>query len=383
MIDNLKIAIVCDWLTVYAGAERVIYEMHKLFPNAPIYTTLYSAKRCPLFKDADVRESGLRFIPGARRVHRLFFPFMPGVFERMDLSEYDIVISSSHAAAKGVITMPGTLHISYCHSPTRYLWDQSHSYQKGFKLFSFLRIFTRPLLHRIRLWDRVAADRVDKFVSNSDYIGRRIEKYYGRKSDTIYPPVDLERFSLGGLASSRDEGDEGRSGREYYLAVGRLIPYKRFDLMVEAFNKLKKPLKIVGTGPEMAQLKRRANKNIEFVGSVTDEELRRIYQGAKALIFPQLEDFGIVPLESMACGAPVIAYGRGGALETVKPGISGVLFDKQDVASLVAAVRDFEKQDWDAQEVAASVEDFGAARFKSELRHYVQEAWKEFEEVII
>jgi glycosyltransferase involved in cell wall biosynthesis len=361
-LDDLKIAIVCDWLTVYAGAERVIYEMHQLFPKAPIYTTLYDAKACKVFENADVRESWLKFVPFGRKFHRLLFPFMPGVFERMDLDEYDLVLSSAHSAAKGVITMPETIHVAYCHSPMRYVWDQSHSYQKGFRLFAFLNFLTRPILHRIRLWDRIAAERVDRFIANSHYISRRIKKYYGRESDVIHPPVDLSRFSLG-------VGD-----RDYYLAVGRLIPYKRFDLVVDAFNKLGKKVKIVGTGPEMKKLKRRAKKNIEFVGKVSDEELQKIYQGAKALIFPQLEDFGIVPLEAMACGAPVIAYSAGGALETVKDGVSGLFFEKQNVESLVKAVKKFEGRDWDAAVVAKSVEDFGSARFKSELRHFLEKA---------
>jgi glycosyltransferase involved in cell wall biosynthesis len=261
-----------------------------------------------------------------------------------------------------VITMPETIHVAYCHSPMRYVWDQSHSYQKGFRLFAFLNFLTRPILHRIRLWDRIAAERVDRFIANSHYISRRIKKYYGRESDVIHPPVDLSRFSLG-------VGD-----RDYYLAVGRLIPYKRFDLVVDAFNKLGKKVKIVGTGPEMKKLKRRAKKNIEFVGKVSDEELQKIYQGAKALIFPQLEDFGIVPLEAMACGAPVIAYSAGGALETVKDGVSGLFFEKQNVESLVKAVKKFEGRDWDAAVVAKSVEDFGSARFKSELRHFLEKA---------
>jgi glycosyltransferase involved in cell wall biosynthesis len=370
VIDKLKIAIVCDWLTVYAGAERVIYEMHQLFPDAPIYTTLYNKRNCKVFKDADVRESGLKYIPFARRFHRLFFPFMPGVFERMDLDDYDIVLSSSHSAAKGIITKPETLHISYCHSPMRYVWDQSHSYQKGFWILRWLKGLLKGFFHKVRIWDRVAADRVNRYIANSEYIGRRIKKYYGRGSEVIHPPVDLGSFSL------------GKGKREYYLAVGRLIPYKRFDLVVEAFGKLGKELRIVGTGPEMGKLKRIAGKNVEFVGKVSDEELKEIYQGAKGLVFPQLEDFGIVPLEAMACGTPVIAYGRGGALETVKKGVSGVFFEKQTVASLAKAVRVFDKKRWSRKKVAESVDGFSSARFKAELRHFTKKAWKEHKEMI-
>jgi len=364
VLDKLKIAIVCDWLTVYAGAERVIYEMHQLFPNAPIYTSLYRREACPLFDKADVRESRLRLIPGARRAHRLFFPFMPKTFERMDLSEYDIVISSNHSASKGIITKPGTLHISYCHSPVRYLWDHSHGYRKAFKKFRPLRWVYRPLIHRIRMWDRVAAERVDSYIANSHYVGNRIKKYYGRESMVIHPPVDLERFST------------HKKKDNYYLAVGRLIPYKRFDLIVKACTEMNRSLKVVGTGPETAKLKKMAGPKVEFLGKVSDDELEHLYQRAKALIFPQLEDFGIVPLEAMACGTPVIAYGNGGALETVKNGVGGIHFPEQTVDSLKSAIHKFERRDWSPMKVHNSVKHFGSSRFKSELRHEVESAWK-------
>lgn len=370
MLNQLKIAIVCDWLTVYAGAERVLHEMHQLFPNAPIYTTLYKPGTCSLFKNADVRESGLKFIPGARRFHRLFLPFMPGVFERIDLSEYDLVISSSHSAAKGVITKPETLHVSYCHSPMRYVWDHSHEYQSEFKSFKYLKWFYRPILHRIRLWDRVAADRVDHYLANSKYIGQRIKKYYDRDSDVLYPPVDLSLFKV-----KKDPGS-------YFLAVGRLIPYKRFDLAVEACKKMKLPLKVVGVGPELNRLKKMAGTDTEFMGKVSDEELRSLYQGAKALIFPQREDFGIVPLEAMACGTPVLAFGHGGALETVKDGVSGLFFYEQTQDSLLAAIKKFEKCKWDAKLVAETVEGFSTARFRSELLHELEKIWKEHNVVV-
>lgn len=371
MLDKLKIAIVCDWLTVFAGAERVVYEMHQLFPNAVIYTSLYNKKALPAFKNAEVRESALRYLPFARKFHRLFLPWMPLAFERMDLSEFDLVISSSHSAAKGIITRPETLHVCYCHSPMRYVWDQSHQYQDQFKSFSLLRPFYRPILHKIRLWDRVAADRVDSFVTNSAYIQDRVKKYYKRESTVIHPPVDLHTFSVG-----KQHGDA-------YLAVGRLIPYKRFDLIVKAAVKMGFSLKVVGDGPELKKLKRLAKgADIEFLGKISDEDLRSAYQHAKALIFPQQEDFGIVPLEAMACGTPVIAYGKGGALETVMDGVSGLFFEEQSVESLVKAVQKFEKKKWDAEKVADSVSQFGAARFRSELRHFLEKTWKDHEALL-
>ena len=377
MLDSLKIAIVCDWLTVFAGGERVIYEMHQLFPRAPIYTTLYNKKKCPEFAQADVRQSWLRFIPGAKWAHRLFLPFMPLVFERLDLSEYDLVLSSSHSAAKGILTQPGTLHVTYCHSPMRYVWDHSHSYQNQFRSFLPLQILYKPLLHRIRLWDRLAAERVDRYLTNSKYVAARIQKYYHRESELIAPPVDLSFFVPDAIAERMRTKKKAA-----YLAVGRLIPYKRFDLAVKACKKLKRPLHIVGEGPELGRLKKLAGKDVVFLGKISDEDLRKEYQKAKALVFPQLEDFGIVPLEAMACGTPVIAYGKGGALETVKENISGLFFDEQTEDSLVKAIQKFEKKKWDEEKISDSVSEFSSARFRSALRHFLENAWKEHREVL-
>lgn len=369
-IQDLKVALVCDWLTVPAGAERVILEFHELFPKAPIYTTLYKKERFPQFRDADVHESYLRFIPGARSAHQLFFPLMPRAFERMDFSEYDIVISSSHSAAKGIITKPGTLHISYCHSPMRYVWDQSHEYQERYKPFRFLKFLYQPVLHRIRMWDRLAAERVDVFIANSHFVKERIKKYYKRDSHVLWPPVDLQRFT----PSSKKT--------ENYLAVGRLTPYKRFDLVVEVANKKKLPLKIVGEGPELAALKRKAGPTVEFLGRVSEDELPELYQKSKALLFPQVEDFGIVPLEAMASGTPVIAYKAGGALDTIEEGVSGLFFDDQNADSLVAAVERFEKKKWDAEKVAKSVQIFSRAHFKTKFLHFLEKSWKEHKEML-
>lgn len=370
MLDKLRIAIVCDWLTVYAGAERVVHELHELFPKAPIYTSLYSKKNCPQFSNADIRESRLRHIPFARKFHRVILPLMPYAFEQMDFSDYDIVISSSHSVAKGIITKPGTLHICYCHSPMRYVWDKSHSYQNEYKNFSILKFIYKPILHRLRQWDRLAAERVDKFIANSEYVSKRINKYYKKNSEVVHPPVDLNFFS------------PEKTKPEYYLAVGRLIPYKKFDLVIEACNELNLPLKIVGTGPEYGRLKAMAGSNVEFLGKVSDDELRGFYRGAKALIFPQVEDFGIVPLEAMASGTPVIAFGQGGALETVKPNTSGLHFEKQTVKSLRSAIKRFEKMKWSSKKITDSIQEFASSRFKSEIRHVIESAWKEHEKML-
>jgi len=370
MLDDLKIAIVCDWLTVYAGAERVIFEIHKLFPKAPIYTSLYNKEKCFLFKDADVRESWLKYVPGARNFHQLFLPFMPRIFEDMDFSEFDLVISSSHSVAKGIITKPNTLHVSYCHSPMRYAWDQSHAYVKNYKTFRPLSLVYKPILHKIRIWDKAAADRVDQFVANSDFVKARIQKYYRRDSKVVFPPVDLSFFS------------PANEKRDAYIAVGRLIPYKKFDLLVQAANKFGFKLKIVGVGSEINKLKKMAHSNIEFLGKVSDQRLMEEYQKSKALVFPQLEDFGIVPLEAIASGTPVIAFNGGGAKETVSDGVSGIFFDEQSVDSIGEAIKRFEKKKWDENKVANSIEKFSQAHFKAKLLNFLEKAWTEHQEML-
>lgn len=371
MLDELKIAIVCDWLTVFGGAERVIFEIHNLFPNAPIYTSLFHARNCNQFSNAKIIESGLKKFPFARNFHRIYFPFMPKIFETMDFSEFDIVISSSHSAAKGIITKPETLHVTYCHSPMRYIWDRSHSYQSNFSDFKYLKFFYKPILHKIRKWDRLAAERPDQYIANSAYISKRIKKYYKKDSKIIYPPVNLEKFRV------------SRNHLDFYLAVGRLIPYKKFDLLVDTFNKNSLPLKIVGTGSEFRKLRKIAKSNIEFLGHISDEELYNYYSQSKALIFPQMEDFGIVPLEAMASGTPVIAYAGGGALETVENGTSGILFDEQSPDSLNEAIIKFNSKSWDPDLIASTVDKFSASRFKTELLHYLEKSWKEHKEMLV
>ena len=368
MLDKLKIAIVCDWLTVYGGAERVVFEMHQLFPKAPIFTTLYDPKSCKVFAKADVRESWMGKVPFARRFHRLFFPFMPRIFEGMDLSEFDLVLTSSHAAAQGIITKPETLHVCYCHSPARYLWDHSHEYLNRYKAFKPFKWIYGPILHKVRRWDRLAAERVDRFIANSHFVAKRIQKFYRKEAFVIHPPVDLSVFEL----ETRKE--------DHFLAVGRLVSSKHFDLVVDAFNENGKKLRIVGEGPEKANLMAKAQKNVEFLGRLSDEELKREYQTARALIFPQCEDFGIVPLEAMACGTPVLAFEAGGALETVQAGTSGLFFKEQTAESLNGVLKEFEKEHWDAEKIHVSVRDFASARFKSQLRHFLEEAFKQFQD---
>ncbi len=360
-----RVAIVCDWLTDWGGAERVILAMHELYPEAPIYTSLYNEGNMNEFSKVDIRPSFLQKIPGAKRHHQRFLGQMPAAFESFDLSAYDVVISSSHSCAKGIITKPETLHISYCHSPPRYLWDNSHQYVKDYPWPKWLKRFVIPsILHNLRIWDRAAADRVDRYLANSEYVVGRIEKYYRREAEVIYPPVSMEDF------------DPPSEREDYYLAVGRLIPYKRFDLIVKAFNELKLPLKIIGTGNQEKKLRRIADRNIEFLGMVPEKELLNYYRYAKGFVFPQVEDFGITPLEAMAHGCPVIAYAKGGGLETVEDGKSGLFFHQQTVDGLKRAIHNFERKVFDPEAVRAQAEKFHEKVFKEKLKAFVNKEWE-------
>lgn len=366
-MKNPRIVIVCDWLTDWGGAERVILAMHEVFPEAPIYTSLFNEANMEPFKGADIRTSFLQKIPGAKKHHQRFLAQMPVVFEAFDLSEYDIVLSSCHSCAKGVITKPDVLHVSYCHSPPRYLWDNSHQYIKNYPWPNWLKKWVIPsYLHKLRVWDRAAADRVDSYIANSAFVAERIKKYYRREAAVIHPPVKIEDVEP---IKERDD---------YYLAVGRLIPYKRFDLIVKAFNELKLPLKIIGTGNQFKKLRRLADKNIEFLGMVEENELKNYYRYAKGFLFPQIEDFGITPLEAMSYGCPVIAYGEGGALETVVHNESGLFFKEQTVLGLKKAVHDFEERKFDPVLIKAQAAKFDERIFKDKLEEFVFSEWEKF-----
>lgn len=364
-LSNLKVAIVCDWLTDMGGAERVILALHRLFPDAPIYTSIFNSKNLKEFKDLEVIPSFLNKMPFARKHHRWFLKLMPYAFEQFDLSDYDLVISSSHSCAKGIITKPETLHISYCHTPMRYVWDDYLAYIKQYRLNKVAFKLVLNMLHDIRMWDRLAADRVDHFVANSKFVKKRIKKYYRRNADVIYPPVDVSKFKI-----------SNKSGN-YFLAIGRLIPYKRFDLLVSTFNRLKLPLKIVGTGREYKSLKKEARSNIEFSGYVSEKRRNSLLMNCKALIFPQCEDFGITPLEAAACGKPVIAYSSGGALETVNSE-TGVFFDEQTVFSLSKVVRSFDSRKFDPKKIRKWAEKFSVEVFEERMIDYLNKKWGEW-----
>jgi glycosyltransferase involved in cell wall biosynthesis len=367
-LEDLKIAIVADWLTNRGGAERVVLTLADLFPNADIYTSVFKPRVFPELKDRQVYVSWLQRMPLGIK-HQLWPHLRPRVFEEFNLDDYDIVISSASAEAKGVITQPSTLHICYCHTPTRYYWSHYHYYLEHPEygvLNPIVRWIMPKLIHKLRLWDRVAADRVDVFIANSKTTAARISKYYEANSTVIYPPVDVRRFNI-----SREIDD-------YYLIVGRQTGYKRTDIAIEAFNRLGWPLKIVGTGPTLKQGMLKAKRNIEFLGKVGDSEVARLMSRCQALIFPGEEDAGIVPLEVMAAGRPVIAYRAGGATETVVEGKTGIFFDEQTSAALMAAVKQHSKTTWHPAAIREHALKFDTSVFRRKIKNFVSQFYEEY-----
>ncbi len=361
----MRIALVHDHLVQDGGAEKVLLALQDVFPGAPTYTLLYDPKRVSgEFASKDIRTSFLQKIPFALRKYQWLLPLMPAATEAHDLSSYDVVISSSSAFAKGIITRPGAIHVCYCHTPTRYLWSDTHSYVQELKAPRALKAGLPILLNKLRVWDRLSADRVDRFIANSATVAGRIRKYYERPSDVIHPPVETEKFSVSEAPGT------------YFLAGGRLVSYKRFDLIIQAFNRTGLPLKIFGDGPLAAEYRRNARPNIEFVGKVDDARKAELYRGAIAFIHPQEEDFGITALESMASGRPVIAYRKGGALETVVDGVTGEFFDDQEWEELATAVIRFDASKYDARTIREHAERFDVKAFKRRIAAYVSDAWK-------
>jgi glycosyltransferase involved in cell wall biosynthesis len=364
MKNEPKIAIICDWLTNLGGAERVILDMYDAFPNADIYTSIYNPRALPQFKKAKIHTSFLQNFPLAQTKHYLYLPLMPQAFESFDLSKYDIVLSSAFACAKGVITKPETIHICYCHTPMRYVWDQSHGYINSHGLNSMIKKGGKLFLHKLRLWDKLASERVDKYIANSQYISRKIQKYYNAESDIIHPGVSF------------DKPDLSKNKREdFYLAAGRLKAYKKFELIIEAFNKSKRTLYIAGRGEHEKYLKSiNTNPNTHFLGFVEEEVLKNMYKKAKGFIFPQCEDFGITPIEAQNFGCPVIAFKKGGVTETVKANKTGIFFKKQTVKALNDAIKKGESINWDQLAIQEHAQKFSSKRFKKELKEYVQKA---------
>lgn len=366
-LTEAKVALVFDWMTTPGGAERVNLVLHKMFKDAPIFTSIFNADKFPEFEKAAVNTSFIQNLPFAKNSHQLYLSLMPYAYELFDLSDFDIVISSSHSCAKGVITKPETLHICYCHTPMRYAWDDWHTYIRDYKMNPIFKKIGKRRIHKIRIWDRLSADRVDHFIANSTTTQKRIKKYYKRDSAVIHPMIKASNYEI---AAKR---------KNYYLAVGRLTPYKKFDIIVETFNKMGLPLKIVGTGIMENQLRRQANENIEFLGYVNEKHLQILYSECEALIFPQLEDFGITPLEAMASGRPVIAYKEGGALDSVVEGKTGVFFLKQDVPHLRQAIQEYEKikRQFKPQAIQEHAARFDEKEFRKKFMDFLHNKWKE------
>jgi len=366
MLNNLKTALVHEWLTVLGGSERVVKSFTKILPQAPIYTSVYNPKTLgEYFSSQVIKTSYLQKLPFATKIYPKLLPLMPGAFEKFNLMDRDIVLSSSSSCAKGVITGAHTMHVSYIHSPMRYAWDLYFDYLQDSGPVT--RFFMKKLMPRIRQWDSLNTQRVDYLIANSSTVAQRIEKYYRRKAVVINPPVDTSWFNLAPSPS-----------RDYYFTLSRLIPYKRIDLAVEAFNRLGKKLLIAGAGPELGRLKKMAKPNVEFLGRVSEEESRRLYQNAKAFLFPGFEDFGITPVEAMASGTPVIAYGKGGVRDSVVENITGVFFPHQSVESLIEGVEDFENRNWDPKICRKRADVFSVDLFEGKIQAFLEEKWQEF-----
>ena len=370
----MKKALIHDWFSTYAGAEKCIESFTNIWNDFEIYGLidfLSDANRDKILKGKYAHTSFIQRLPFTKKKYRNYLPLFPFAIEQFDLSSYDVVLSSSHAVAKGVLTHSNQLHISYVHTPIRYAWDLYHQYLHESGLNHGLKgILAKYFLHKIRLWDVSTANRVDHYIANSHYIARRIKKAYGKSSDVIYPPVDIDKFAL------------RESKSDFYLTASRMVPYKKIDLIVEAFSQTDKKLLVIGDGPDMGKIKSKASKNIELLGFADDKTMADLMGQAKAFVFAAEEDFGITPVEAQACGTPVICFGRGGALETVKEGISGLYFMEQNIRELLATVDKFEQSYYNFEPIKIRENSlkFSRTRFESEIKSYVEKKYEEFKE---
>lgn len=357
----MKIAIVHDFLNQMGGAEHVLKIFREIYPEAPIYTTIYVPSAvCPSFKTADIRTSFMQKLPMIKKHFRRYLPLYQYAIELFDLSEFDVVLSSSSSFAKGVITQPHTCHICYCYTPMRFVWNY-HTYIEQEPFSRLTKIVLPYIIHRLRRWDEITANRVDFYIAISEEVRRRIRKYYRREATVIHPPIDASRFKV----SVQDDG--------YFVVLSRLLPYKRIDIAIEAFNRLKLPLKIIGDGRDLERLKKMAGPTVEFLGRIPDDEMYKCLSACRALIFPGLEDFGLAPVEAMACGKPVIAFAGGGALETVNDGVTGVFFYEQTPEAVAEAVSRFDPDRFDPYEIRKHAELFDVSVFKKQISTFVRE----------
>jgi glycosyltransferase involved in cell wall biosynthesis len=357
-----RVAVVHDWLTIPGGSEQVVLQLLEMFPRAELFTSVYDPTPWPAqITERSVHASYLNRLPGATRHYPKLLPLMNGAFRSFDLSGFDLVLSSNHACAKNVRTSPGTLHVCYCHTPMRYAWEEG--FLDGEEVGRLTRRLLPPLLKRLRRQDLAGARGPDVFVANSRHVAKRIERYYGRAARVVHPPVDVNHF----LALPR-------SPEDFYLVFGRVVPYKRVDLAVEACSRLGRKLKVAGDGRALQAVRTAHGRDAEFLGKVSATERDALLSGARALLFPGEEDFGIVPVEAQAAGVPVIAYGVGGARESVLDEITGVLFDLQSAAALAAAIERFETLELDERSARESARRFGEQRFRAEMADVIDGA---------
>ena len=371
-LENLRIAIAHEWFVNYEGSERVVEQILNIFPHADLFAVVdfLDDSQRGFIQHKKVTTTFIQNLPFARTKFRQYLPLMPIAIEQLDLSAYDLVISSSHAVAKGVLTSPHQLHISYVHSPIRYAWDLQHQYLRESNLETGLKSWiARWILHQMRIWDTRTANGVDLFIANSEFIARRIQKVYRREAKVIYPPVDLQNYPL------------CKQKEDFYLTASRLVPYKRVDLIVEAFSRMRdRKLIVIGDGEQMAKIKAKASDNIKFLGYREPEKLREYMQNTKAFVFAAEEDFGITPVEAQACGTPVIAYGRGGVCESVigldRDRPTGVFFAEQTPESICAAVIEFERSPdrISADNCRENAMRFSTERFQAEFLDFVKQA---------
>ncbi len=363
----MKIALVYDRVNKIGGAERILTALAEMYPEAPLYTLVYDKRRAPWASKFEIHTSFLQKLPFAKTYHE-FFPILPVfAFEQLSLNAFDLVISVTSTEAKGIITPANTLHISYILTPTRYLWSHYWEYFQN----KLLRYLSLPVVTLLRLWDYAAAQRPDTLVTISQTSARRIFKYYKRKAKVIYPPVDVNKFTITNFQFSKGK-------RGYFLVVSRLVDYKRIDIAIEACNRLELPLKIVGSGLAEMKLKKLAGPTIEFLGNLTDTELTLYYQNCRALLFPQEEDFGITAIEALACGKPVIAYRGGGATEFIKPGVTGELFYPQTVEALEGALEKFKQKTYSREFLRSQALRFSSERFKRQFGLLIKEEIERF-----
>lgn len=368
--ENRKIAIVHEWFDKYAGSERVVEQLLEVFPNADLFALVdfLPAGERSFIKDKPVKTTFIQRLPFARKKFRNYLAFFPMAIEQIDLRHYDMVISSSHAVAKGILTNADQLHICYCHSPMRYAWDLYHPYLEEAGLRKGLRAFlAKWVLHYLRLWDQSTTHRVNYFIANSNFVGRRIQNIYGRTYRLIYPPVDTMRF-----VPSPQRGD-------YYFAAARMVPYKKLDMIAAAFRKMPdKKLIIVGNGAGLKKVKAAAGSNVTILTALADEQFQQYLTNAKAFVYAAEEDFGIVMAEAQSAGVPVIAYYKGGASEIVQHGRTGILYPQQTEESLMEAVQQFEMTSFDAQMIREEAGRFSIASFKQNIRDYTDACCREF-----